>query len=94
MAAQFFVSAIASLQKETIMTTVISAIARTTRRIRRTFKRLVRRLTRKASIKFGITVSVPPFLKLAIDYTADIGEAEMGKAANDNSRRRKPPRPA
>ncbi len=75
------------------MNTVISAIARTTRGIRRTFNRFVRRLTRKASIKFALTVSVPPFLKLAIDYTADIGEAELGKAANDNTRRQ-PPRTA
>jgi hypothetical protein len=84
-AAQFSVSAIASLQRETIMNTAISAITRTSRSIRRTVNRIARRLTRKASIKLGITVSVPPFLKFVLAYKADIGEA-----ANDNSRRRKP----
>jgi hypothetical protein len=56
------------------MTTFISALTRTVRRIRRSAKRLSRRLTRKAEIKFGITVSLPPFLKFALDYKADIGE--------------------
>jgi Holliday junction resolvasome RuvABC ATP-dependent DNA helicase subunit len=84
-AAQFSVSAIAALQKETIMNTAISAITRTNRGIRRTLNRIVRRLTRKASINLRITVSVPPFLKFVLDYKADIGDP-----VNDNSRRRKP----
>ena len=84
-AVQFSVSAIASLQKETIMNTAISAITRTSRSIRRTVNRIARRLTRKASIDLGITVSVPPFLKFVLFYKADIGQA-----ANDNRRRRKP----
>jgi hypothetical protein len=85
MPAQCSVSAIASLQKETIMDTAISAITRTSRSIRRAVNRIARRLTRKASVKLGITVSVPPFLKFVFDYKADIGEA-----ANDNRPRRKP----
>jgi hypothetical protein len=43
---------------------------------------LSRRLTRKAEIKLGITVSLPPFLKFALDYKADIGEP----ANNDTPR--------
>ena len=56
------------------MTTFISALTRTVRRICRCAKRLSRRLTRKAEIKLGITVSLPPFLKFAFDYKANIGE--------------------
>lgn len=67
------------------MNTAIPAITRTSRSIRCTFNRIARRLTRKASITLGITVSVPPFLKFVLDYEADIGEA-----ANDNSRPRRP----
>ncbi len=62
------------------MTTFISALTRTVRRIRRCVKRLSRRLTRKAEIKLCITVSLPPLLKFAFDYKADIGEP-----ANDNT---------
>ena len=62
------------------MTTFISALTRTVRRIRRCAKRFSRRLTRKAEIKLGITVSLPPFLKFAFDYKADIGQP-----ANDNT---------
>ena len=61
------------------MTTFISALTRT---VRRCAKRLSRRLTRKAEIKLGITVSLPPFLKFALDYKADIGEP-----ANDDTPR-------
>lgn len=43
------------------------------------------RYARKAGIKIGITVAVPPFLKVALDYTADLGEP-----ANDNRRGHKP----
>ena len=56
------------------MTTFISALTRTVRRIRRRAKRLSRRLTRKAEIKLVITVSLPPLLKFAFDYKANIGE--------------------
>jgi hypothetical protein len=65
-----------------IMTTFILALTRTVRRIRRSAKRLSQRLTRNAEIKLGITVSLPPFLKFAFDYKADIGEP-----ANDNTPR-------
>ena len=64
------------------MTTFISALTRTVLRIRRNAKRLSRRLTRKAEIELGITVSLPPFLKFALDYKADIGEP-----ANDDTPR-------
>jgi hypothetical protein len=83
--AQFSVSAIASLQKETIMKTAISAITRTSRSGRGALNRIARRLTRKASIKLGITVSVSPFVKFVFAYKADIGEP-----TDDNRRRRKP----
>ena len=68
-----------------MMNTAIPAITRTSRSIRRTVNRIARRLTQKASIKLGITVWVPPFLKFVLDYKADIGDA-----ANDNRRRRRP----
>lgn len=64
------------------MHTKISAIARTLHRI-------LHRLSRKARIKLGITVSLPPFLKIALDYSADIGEP-----ANDNKPQRRPHRTA
>ncbi len=60
------------------MTTFISTF---TRRTGRSTTRLIRRLTRKAEIKLGLTVSIPPFVKLVADYKADIGDA-----ANDNAR--------
>jgi hypothetical protein len=80
-AAPSTVSAIATIPAGDIfMTTFISALTRTVRRIRRSAKRLSRRLTRKAEIKLGITVSLPPFLKFALDYKANIGEP-----ANDDT---------
>ena len=89
-AAQFSVSAIASLQKETIVNTAISAITRTSRSIRHAVNRIARRLTRKASISLGITVSVPPFVKLALSYKADLSKPgnRIPKPANDNKPRR------
>ena len=65
------------------MKTAISAITRTSRSVRGALNRIARRLTCKASIKLGITVSVPPFVKFVFDHKADIGEP-----ANDNRRRR------
>ena len=67
------------------MNTAHSTLARTGGSLRRAISHIACRLTRKASISIGVTVSAPPFLRLALDYKADIG-----KAANDNKRRRKP----
>ncbi len=67
------------------MNTSISALTRTVRGIRRATHHLIARLTRKASIKLTVTVSLPPFVKIAFDYKADIGAA-----ANDNQPRRHP----
>ena len=72
------------------MTTFIAAIDRTSRSIRRTVYRIAARLTRKASIKLAITISLPPFLKLAIDYKADLSKAATGmpNPTHENSTRR------
>ena len=67
------------------MNPLISAITRTARSLRRSFHRIVQRLTRKAKIKLGLTVSLPPFVKVVFDYQADLGEP-----ANDNRTGRKP----
>lgn len=61
------------------MNTAISALTRTAHDIRRAITRLATRLTRRAEIKVRISFSVPPFLKLVVDYKADLREA-----ANDN----------
>ena len=57
------------------MNTAISALTRIARNIRRGITRLARRLTRRADIKVRISVSVPPFLQLVVDYKADLREA-------------------
>jgi len=61
------------------MNTAISVLTRVARNIRRAITRLARRLTHRAQVKVRISVSVPPFLKLVVDYKADLREA-----ANDN----------
>jgi hypothetical protein len=61
------------------MTPLIAALSRAARSIRQAANRIGNRFTRKAEIKFGITVSFPPFLKLTFAYKANIGEA-----ANNN----------
>jgi hypothetical protein len=68
------------------MTKSISAL---TRIIRRAANRLTTRLTHKASIKFSLTVSLPPFIKTGFAY-----KTEIGKAAGSNQRRRKLPHTA
>ena len=88
-AAQFSVSAIASLQKETLLDTALTALTHISFELRRTIARIARRLTRKANITLGITVSVPPFLKVVLSYKADISAA-----ANDNPQQCKPQRAA
>ena len=62
------------------MNTAISALTRTAQSIRRAITRLVTRLTRRAEIKVRLSVSVPPVLKLVVDYKAD-----LRVAANDNN---------
>jgi len=62
------------------MNTAISALIRSAHSICRAITRLVTRLTRRAEIKVRISVSVPPFLKLVVDYKAD-----LRVAANDNN---------
>ncbi len=67
-----------------------AAIVRTSRSIRRAATNLISRLTRQASINLAITISLPPFVKLAIDYKADLSKPEnrRPKSANDNKPRR------
>ena len=69
------------------MNTFTAAIVRTSRSIRRAATNLI---TRKASINLAITISLPPFVKLAIDYKADLSKPEnrLPKPANDNKPRR------
>jgi len=61
------------------MNTAISALTRIACNIPRAIAGLARRLTRRAEIKVRLSFSVPPFLKLVVDYKADLREA-----ANDN----------
>jgi hypothetical protein len=70
--------------------TFTAAIVRTSRSIRRAATNLITRFTRKASINLAITISLPPFVKLAIDYKADLSKPEnrLPKPANDNKPRR------
>ncbi len=72
------------------MTTLISALSRTARSFRRAINRIANRLTRKAKIKLGLTLSFPPFVKFALDYTADLSKPEnrLPQPANDNKPRR------
>ncbi len=62
------------------MNTAISALTRTAHSIRGAISCLVTRLTRRAEIKVRLSVSVPPVLKLVVDYKAD-----LRVAANDNN---------
>ena len=62
------------------MNTAISALIRSAHSICRAVGRLVTRLTRRAELKVSISVSVPPFLKLVVEYNAD-----LRPAANDNN---------
>jgi hypothetical protein len=72
------------------MNTFTAAIVRTSRSVRRAATNLITRFTRKASINLAITISLPPFVKLAIDYKADLSKPEnrLPKPANDNKPRR------
>ena len=72
------------------MNSITAAFIRTSRSIRRATNNLLNRLTRKASLKLSVTVSLPPFMKFAIDYTADLSKPEnrLPKPANNNKPRR------
>jgi hypothetical protein len=69
------------------MNTFTAAIDRS---IRGAASSLIGRFTHKASIKLAVTISLPPFVKLAIDYKADLSKPEnrLPKPANDNKPRR------
>jgi hypothetical protein len=76
--------------KEHPMNPIIAAFDRTSRSLRRTARSLTSRVTRKASLKLVLTISLPPFVKLAIDYKVDLSKPEnrLPKPANDNRPRR------
>jgi len=57
------------------MNSITAVFIRTSRSIRRASNNLLNRLTHKASLKLSVTVSLP-FVKFAIDYTADLSEPE------------------
>ena len=71
------------------MNAITAAFIGTSRSIRRATANLLDRLSRKASLKLAVTVSLPPFVKFAIDYKADLAKPEtrIPKPANDKPRR-------
>lgn len=69
------------------MNTTISALSRTARSVRRAVHQLITALTRKAALNIHLTVSLPPFVKAAFDY-----KAEINSAANDDRLQRMPRR--
>ena len=69
------------------MNSITAVFIRTSRSIRRATNNLLNRLTRKASLKLSVTVSLPPFVKFAIDYTADLSRPE--KSASEVGRDQK-----
>jgi hypothetical protein len=71
------------------MTTTIKALANLSRRVAASFHRLFNSLTRKAELTLGITVAIPPFLKMEVHY-----KRNFGTPANDNHRRPRPSRSA
>ena len=62
------------------MNRLVTTIDRTSRGIRASIRSIANRLTRKARIKVSLTISLPPFVKLALDYSADLSR-EPGKPA-------------
>ncbi|MDE1905791.1 MAG: hypothetical protein KGH75_05005 [Rhodospirillales bacterium] len=66
------------------MTTTFEALANMSRRVARYFHRLFSPLFRKAELTLGLTVAVPPFIKMEVHY-----KKSFDKPANDNRRRRK-----
>ena len=66
------------------MTTTVKALATMSRRVARYFHRLFSPLFRKAELSFGVTVAIPPFLKMELHY-----KKSFETRANDNRRSRK-----
>ena len=50
------------------MTTTVKALANLSRRVARNFHRLFSRLFRKAELSFGLTIAIPPFVKMEFHY--------------------------
>lgn len=50
------------------MTTTVEALAKLSRRIARCFHRLFSRIFRKAEMTFGLTISIPPFVKMELHF--------------------------
>jgi hypothetical protein len=76
------------LSQEHLMNSITAAFIRTSRSIRRATTNLLNRLTRKASLKLAVTVSLPPFVKFAIDYKAGLSKPEIGSKGHLQSYRR------
>ena len=70
------------------MNAITAAFIRTSRSIRRATTNLLNRLTRKASLKLAVTVSLPPFVKFAIDYKADLSKPKnrIAEPADETNR--------
>jgi hypothetical protein len=68
---------------ESIMTTTVEALAKLSRRVTRNFHRLFNRLFRKAKLTFGLTIAIPPFVKIEVH-----NKKAFKTPANDNRRRR------
>jgi hypothetical protein len=54
------------------MKTLLAFLRKSGRNIRRHINRLVTLATRNGSLKIGVTVSVPPFIKVSIDYAVKL----------------------
>jgi hypothetical protein len=48
------------------MTTTVKALANMNRRVARYFHRLFSPLFRKAELSFGVTIAIPPFVKMEL----------------------------
>jgi hypothetical protein len=65
------------------MTTTVEALAKLSRRVARNFHRLFSRIFRKAELSFGLTIAIPPFVKMEFNYK------KPSVPANDNRRARR-----
>jgi hypothetical protein len=66
------------------MTTTVEALANLSRRVARNFHRLFNRIFRKAEMTFGLTIAIPPFVKMEIQF-----KKAFDTPANDNHRPRR-----
>jgi hypothetical protein len=62
----------------------VEALAKLSRRVARNVNRLFSRLFRKVELTFGLTVTIPPFVKMEVHYKKD-----FDTPANDNRRARR-----